>query len=201
MKQFLIFSLLLLFSSNSYAQNSPSVSLGYWTDFGILPGVKISVEYPILIGLVEKEKERKRKKREPKIRQIKNMHELLGSFSIGYTPLVSQHRFLFNFEVGYRITRKHGWFFDAWIGFAYENFANTGTTYKVDEDGNVKTVALASRGYATPNTGFGFGYDFAQRLDFPLSIYTRFLPALRLGYNNVSFIPTVYLDAGLKYKF
>ncbi|MCP4441524.1 MAG: hypothetical protein GY810_21660 [Aureispira sp.] len=201
MKNIIMIGILLLFRYSSYAQNSPSVSLGYWADFGILPGVKVGVEYPILIGTVEKEKQRKRKKKEPKIRTIRNKHELLGGFSLGYTPLLNQHRLFFNLEVGYRITRKHGWFFDAWIGCAYENFVNTGKTFKVDDSGTVSKVPLASRGYVSPNLGIGFGYDFTQRLDFPMTVYTRILPAFRLGYNNVSAVTSVYLDAGVSYKF
>jgi hypothetical protein len=90
------------------------------------------------------------------------------------------------------------WFKEFNVGLGYSRTFLGGTTYKVDESGNVSIVPLAGYSYAIAVVGFGFGYNYSVTKNIPLCIYSRLNMLVMFPYNS-TFYPRPTLEAGIIY--
>jgi hypothetical protein len=84
-------------------------------------------------------------------------------------------------------------------GLGYSRTFLGGTTYKIDESGNVSIVPLAGYSYAMLAISFGLGYDYSITKKIPLSIYSRLNMLVMFPYNSTLY-PRPTLEIGIIYK-
>lgn len=74
-----------------------------------------------------------------------------------------------------------------------------GTTYQVDDNGNITVQKLAGYYYALTSVGGGIGYDFSKTKQKPFSVFSKLNLLLIFPYNSTIYLrPT--LEIGLIYK-
>lgn len=97
-----------------------------------------------------------------------------------------------------RRSKSGPWFKEFSVGLGYSRTFIGGTTYKVDESGNVSIVPLAGYNYFIFSTGIGMGYNFQPTRNLPLSIYSRLSMLLMFPYNSTIY-PRPTLEIGIIY--
>src|SRR5664280_2335386 len=83
-----------------------------------------------------------------------------------------------------RRSRPGPWFTEFTAGLGYSRTFLGGTTYKVDETGNVSIVPLARFSYAIAVVGFGVGYNYFVTKNIPVCIYSRLNMLMMFPYNS-----------------
>ena len=98
-----------------------------------------------------------------------------------------------------RRTKSHGFMteFSPEIGLS-RTFLG-GTTYKVDDNGNVTIKKAAGYYYALVSVGGGIGYDFSKTKQKPFLIFSKFNLLMMFPYNNTIYLRPV-MEIGLIYK-
>jgi hypothetical protein len=91
------------------------------------------------------------------------------------------------------------WFTEFSAGLGYSRTFLGGTTYKVDESGNVRIVPAAGYNYAIAAVGFGLGYDYSVSKKKPLCIYSRLNLLMMFPFNS-TFYPRPTLEIGIIYN-
>ncbi len=89
------------------------------------------------------------------------------------------------------------WFSEFNFGLGYSRTFLGGTTYKVDENGNVSIIPLAGYSYAIAVAGFGMGYNLKAG-NIPFSIYSRINMLAIFPYNSTIY-PRPALEIGIVY--
>ena len=74
-----------------------------------------------------------------------------------------------------------------------------GTTYQVDDNGNVSIKKYAGYYYALVSVGGGIGYDFSITKRKPLAIFSKINVLMMLPYNSTIYLRPV-MEIGLIYK-
>ena len=74
-----------------------------------------------------------------------------------------------------------------------------GTTYKVDDNGNVTIEKLAGYYYALLSIGGGIGYDFSKTKQKPFLMFSKFNLLMMFPYNSTIYLRPV-IEIGLIYK-
>lgn len=74
-----------------------------------------------------------------------------------------------------------------------------GTTYQVDDNGNVTIKKLAGYYYALISVGGGIGYDFSKTKQKPFLIFSKFNVIMMFPYNSTIYLRSV-MEIGLIYK-
>ncbi len=98
-----------------------------------------------------------------------------------------------------RQTKSHGFMteFSPEIGLS-RTFLG-GTTYKVDDNGNVTIKKAAGYYYALVSVGGGIGYDFSKTKQKPFLIFSKFNLIMMFPYNSTIYLRPV-MEVGLIYK-
>jgi hypothetical protein len=87
------------------------------------------------------------------------------------------------------------WFTEFNTGLGYSRTFLGGTTYRVDESGNVSIVPAAGYSYAIASVGYGVGYNSKNM---PVSLYSRLSMLFMFPYNSTIY-PRPTLEVGLIY--
>lgn len=74
-----------------------------------------------------------------------------------------------------------------------------GTTYKVDDAGNISVIKLAGYNYALVTIGGGFGYDFSMRKQLPFATVAKMNLISMFPYNSTIYFRPV-LEIGIRYR-
>ena len=74
-----------------------------------------------------------------------------------------------------------------------------GTTYQVDDNGNVSIKKYAGYYYALVSVGGGIGYDFSITKRKPFSVFSKFNVLMMFPYNSTIYLRPV-MEIGLIYK-
>jgi hypothetical protein len=98
-----------------------------------------------------------------------------------------------------RRSKSGPWFTEFTAGLGYSRTFLGGTTYKVDENGDVSIVPLAGYSYVLAAAGFGLGYDYSVSRKKPFSVYSRLNLLVMFPYNS-TFYPRPTLEIGIIYK-
>jgi len=200
---FLKFSLTLIISSFSvlcFSQSADTVrvekkssnlSASYNSSI-IYPGARIGIELPVETISITKTKESGKTKEFVKDRFV------TANLSWYHHPAFHDNCYL---TVGWtmRRTKQSGFVteFSPEIGLS-RTFLG-GTTYKVDDSGNVTIKKDAGYYYALVSIGGGIGYDFSIKKHKPLLIFSKCNVFMMFPYNSTIYLrPTIEL--GLVYK-
>ena len=95
-------------------------------------------------------------------------------------------------------TKGTKWFTEFSAGLGYSRTFLGGTTYRVDEAGNVSIVPLAGYSYAVLATGFELGFN-TKAMGVPFSVYSKFSMLVFFPYNSTIY-PRPTIEIGVQYS-
>lgn len=124
---------------------------------------------------------------------------LLHSFSAYNQPRLSSGMMLTT-SLGYRKTRAKGFFLQYGVGAGVFRSVLAGTTYEVDDNGEIEEKSFAGRTSFVNTWSMGFGKDFSKSGDLPIAIHWSSSLWFRYPYNNFV-LPHFAGELGLSYKF
>jgi len=152
----------------------------------IYPGARLGLEFP----LHSKTLNRFKKNRSKEIRKIQSF-----TSSINWYHHPDFHDNIY-WLVGWlqRRSKPSGFFTEFTPEIGYSRTFLGGTTYQVDEVGDVSINRLAGFNYLTASLGGGFGWSLEEKLNIPISAYYRLNILILLPYNStVYFRPAMEL--------
>src|SRR5450759_3800206 len=97
-----------------------------------------------------------------------------------------------------RRTKLNGFISEFSAGPGYSRTFIGGTTYKVDDSGNISVIKLAGYNYALITFGGGFGYDFSMKKQLPFSVFGKMNLISMFPYNSTIYFRPV-LELGFRY--
>jgi hypothetical protein len=97
-----------------------------------------------------------------------------------------------------RRTKYSGFISEFSAGPGFSRTFLGGTTYKVDENGNISVIKFAGYNYALITIGGGFGYDFSMKKQLPLSAFAKMNLITMFPYNSTIYFRPV-LELGIRY--
>jgi hypothetical protein len=97
-----------------------------------------------------------------------------------------------------RRTRFTGFISEFSAGPGFSRTFLGGTTYKVDDNGNVSIVKMAGYNYALVTIGGGFGYDFSLVKRLPFSAVAKMNIISMFPYNSTIYFRPV-IEFGIRY--
>jgi ABC-type sugar transport system ATPase subunit len=105
----------------------------------------------------------------------------------------------FTMEWGKRRIKNSGFCYEFDLGPGLSRTFISGTTYKIDDSGNVSKLKLAGYYYAAITAGGGAGYDFSQKKKLPFTAVAKMNFLLMFPYNSTLYVRPV-LELGLRYQ-
>lgn len=97
-----------------------------------------------------------------------------------------------------RRTKATGFISEFSVGPGFSRTFNGGTSYKVDDNGNISVVKLAGYNYAVITIGGGCGYDFSAKKQQPFSAFAKGNMLIMFPYNSTMYLRPV-LEIGVRY--
>jgi len=201
--RFLKLYLVLLISSCSihcFSQSADSVwvekkssnlSSSYISSL-IYPGARLGVELPVNTIYISKIR------KSGKTRVFTKDRFVTANLSWYHHPAFHDNVYL---SVGWtmRRTKSNGFMteFSPEVGLSRTFLA--GTTYRVDDNGNVSIKKRAGYYYTLFSVGGGIGYDFSITQRKPFSIFSKFNVLMMFPYNSTIYLRPV-VEIGLIYK-
>ena len=172
-------------------KKSSNLSSSYISSL-IYPGARLGVELPVNTINISKIRKSGKTKDFTKDRFV------TGNLSWYHHPAFHDNVYI---SAGWtmRRTKSNGFL----TGFSPEvGLSRTflgGTTYKVDDNGNVSIKKCVGYYYALVSVGGGIGYDFSKTKLRPFSIFSKFNVLMMFPYNSTIYLRPV-LEIGLIYK-
>lgn len=170
---------------------SSNIKLAYNSSI-VYPGLKAGIELPFRKRIINKTK---------KLGKERHLFkERLFSTNLGWYHHSTFHNNLY-ITAGFtmRRTNQKGLFTEFSPELGYSRTFLGGTTYQVNENGNVSIKKMAGYNYALVSLGVGLGYDFSVSKSKPIAIYSKINMLTMFPYNSTIYIrPTVEL--GIIYK-
>ncbi len=172
-------------------KKSSNLSLSYISAL-IYPGARFGVELPVNTIYISK------KRKSGKTRDFTKDRFVTVNLSWYHHPAFHDNVYA---SAGWtlRRTKSNGFLteFSPEIGLS-RTFLG-GTTYQVDDNGNVSIKKRAGYYYALFSVGGGIGYDFSNTKRKPFSIFSKFNVLMMLPYNSTIYLRPV-VEIGLIYK-
>lgn len=191
---------ILAYSTFCFAQSVDSLSivkissnlvLSYNSSL-IYPGARMGVEFPVKTILITKINKSGKEKDFTQDRFVTS--------NISWYHHPAYHDNLY-FTAGWtmRRTKAKGFFTEFSPEVGISRMFNGGTTYQVDNNGNVTRKRLAGYYYAVVSVGGGIGYDFSKTKQKPFLIFSKMNVLMMFPYNSTIYLrPAV--EIGLIYK-
>ena len=189
----------LLYCEISHAQ-CDSISDSYVRHIGfklsynsslIYPGISTGIEFPLKNVNVQLYKNQK------PVRCIRKGKFISGNINWYHHPDFHDNLYM-TAEWVMRRTRYTGFISEFSVGPGFSRTFLGGTTYKVDESGNISIVKLAGYNYALVTIGGGFGYDFSMMKQLPFSTVAKMNLISMFPYNSTIYFRPV-LEFGIRY--
>jgi hypothetical protein len=175
----IIFGLLLLSLLSLRAQ---SLRVSYYGETITHYGLKAAYEWPVWSYTKQRNQAQKKLLFAPGLAVYRHPHNHIG--------------LVFSPELTYRRTSRRGGIFEAGIAPAYFRYFLEGTTFEVNDSGELTRVPLAGGNAFLPTVSIGFGKDLSIRRQLPLSWYTRLNLMQQRPYNTSALI-RFSLEAGV----
>jgi hypothetical protein len=195
-----VFSILtLLYCTLSQAQrdtitNSSSrhfnLKLAYNSSV-IYPGISLGIEFPLHNYYVQV------LKKQEHIKSFTKGRFLSGNLNWYHHPYFHDNLYL-TVEWVMRRTKNAGFISEFSAGPGYSRTFLGGTTYMVDDKGNISIIRLAGYNYALIIIGGGFGYDFSVKKQLPISAFGKMNIISMFPYNSTIYFRPV-LELGIRY--
>jgi hypothetical protein len=198
-RKILTLSVLLFFTLFCFSQSdsltsrnkvSSDISIAYNSSL-IYPGLRLGIEFPVYTVILMKSN------------STNNVTEVIKdrfvSVKTGWYHHTDFHDNLyFTTEWVMRRTRKSGYFTEFSSGLGYSRTFLGGTTYDVDNNGDVNKVKSAGYNYAVILAGAGLGINFSESKRIPLSVFYKFDMLTMFPYNSTIYLRPV-MELGLIY--
>lgn len=128
---------------------------------------------------------------------------LFQNLRLGYYIHPSlQHGIFLNTEIGARYTFQFGLLTELSGGIAYSHNFTARKVYELDENNEYIEVADRGRSQFTPSFSIGVGYNFFNKLDFPLSIVFQYRCFFDIPYSTINNIPVLpHVSIGINTRF
>jgi len=172
-------------------KKSSNLSLSYVSSL-IYPGARLGIEFPVNTIYFTKINRSGKEKDFTKDRFV------TANLSWYHHPAFHDNVYV---SAGWtmRRTKSHGFLteFSPEIGLS-RTFLG-GTTYQVDDNGNVTIKSVAGYYYALVSVGGGIGYDFSKTKQKPFLIFSKFNMLMMFTYNSTIYLRPV-VEIGLIYK-
>jgi hypothetical protein len=194
-----IFILAILYCTLSLAQTDSindtsacrfNLKLAYNSSL-IYPGSSVGIEIPLQhlnMKLLKKQKP---------FRSFKKERFISGNLNWYHHPDFHDNLYLTS-EWVMRRTRFTGFISEFSAGPGFSRTFIGGTTYKVDNNGNISVIKLAGYYYAMITVGGGFGYDFSMEKQLPFSAFAKMNIISMFPYNSTIYFRPV-LEVGFRY--
>ena len=150
----------------------------------IYPGASLGIEFPVY----DAELLRNADSLEPKYILKERLVSMNGSW---YHHNDFHDNLYFTAKWIMRRCWKGGFFTEFTPGLGYSRTFLGGTTYKVDENGNVGIVKLAGYSYAVISAGGGAGFSFLAMKRVPVSVYYDINLLTMFPYNSTIYFRPV----------
>lgn len=157
----------------------------------IYPGLSTGIEYPLRRDYIKKLKKQGKGKSFTKERFI------AGNLNWYHHPDFHDNIWL-TAEWVMRRTSQKGFISEFSCGPGYSRTFLGGTTYRVNENGNISIVKLAGYNYALISVGGGFGYDYFVKKQLPFSVFGKMNVISMFPYNSTIYFRPV-LELGIRY--
>ena len=157
----------------------------------IYPGITMGVEFPLYHINVQVSKNQKT------VRFYTRGRFITGSLNWYHHPDFHDNLYL-TAEWLMRRTRYGGFISEFSAGPGFSRTFLGGTTYKVDDNGNISVVRLAGYNYALITFGGGLGYDFSMKKHLPFSVVAKMNIISMFPYNSTIYFRPV-LEVGIRY--
>jgi hypothetical protein len=157
----------------------------------IYPGVSTGIEFP-LYSLKNKEV--------TKVLQgkILTRYRLIsGNLNWYHHPSFHDNLYI-TFEWVMRRTTVKGFISEFSLGPGYSRTFISGTTYRVNSNGDISVIKLAGYNYALVTFGGGVGYDFSVKKQLPFSAFAKMNIISMFPYNSTIYFRPV-LELGFRY--
>lgn len=199
-QKFCLILAILAYSTFCFAQSGDSVSivrkssnmvLSYNSSM-IYPGARFGVEFPVKTIYITSIN------RSGKRRDFTKDRFVTTNLSWYHHPAYHDNLY---FTAGWtmRRTKAKGLFTEFSPEIGISRTFNGGTTYHVDNTGNVTRKRLAGYYYALVSVGGGIGYDFSKTKQRPFLIFSKMNLLMMFPYNSTIYLrPAV--EIGLIYK-
>jgi len=169
---------------------SSDISIAYNSSL-IYPGLRLGIELPIYTVILTKDSNTNNATTFIKDRFV--------SVKTGWYHHKDFHDNLyFTAEWVMRKTRKSGYFTEFSSGLGYSRTFLGGTTYKVENNGDVNKIKSAGYNYAMILAGVGLGFNFSQYKKIPLSVFYKLNMLTMFPYNSTIYFRPV-MELGLIY--
>jgi len=172
-------------------KKSSNLSSSYISSL-IYPGARLGVEFPVNTIYISKIRKSGKAKDFTKDRFV------TANLSWYHHPAFHDNVYL---SAGWtmRRTKSNGFLteFSPEVGLS-RTFLG-GTTYQVDDNGNVSIKKYAGYYYALVSVGGGIGYDFSITKRKPFSVFSKFNVLMMFPYNSTIYLRPV-MEIGLIYK-
>ena len=157
----------------------------------IYPGISAGIEYPVNPFI-----------KSGFLRQHKNKSVIIERFISGNLNWYHHPGFHDNLyltaEWVMRRTSMRGFISDFSFGPGYSRTFLGGTTYKVNDYGDISVIKLAGYNYALITIGGGLGYDFSTKKQLPFSALARMNLLSMFPYNSTIYLRPV-MEFGIRY--
>jgi hypothetical protein len=105
-------------------------------------------------------------------------------------------------EIGYRYTVKFGLFGDVTLGTGYLHSFHPTEVYKLNAQGKYEKAKDKGKGAVIFLISLGIGYDFSQKVEWPVSVFFRYQPYCQTPYNlKTSVLPQSMVHIGVRVSF
>ena len=158
----------------------------------IYPGASIGIEFPLQklnSGMGEIHK---------KNRSIYKSRLISGNLNWYHHPDFHDNLYV-TAEWVMRRTNSNGFISEFSVGPGFSRTFLGGTTYRINESGDVSIVSLAGYNYALLTIGYGLGIDFSVKKKMPYSAVAKMNLISMVPYNSIVYIRPV-LEIGLRYS-
>ncbi|MBS4013150.1 MAG: hypothetical protein KGZ97_05240 [Bacteroidetes bacterium] len=198
MKKYIIVILLSFFMINADAsvlandyQPVTAIRASYVSAL-LSPGGKIGLEYPYKYREIEKYK------RDKTIIHYKERYIVISLGS--YYQQGFHTNLMLQAEWTFRKQRSRGMYFDYSPVIGLSRTFIDGTTYSVDDSGNVSVVKYAGDYYGILGASISLGYNFGMRSNRPIKMFLKPSLLVLFPYSNMIY-PRPTIELGLSYSF
>jgi hypothetical protein len=170
----------------SWSRISSGIRLAYNSSI-IYPGIRLGIDFPVYIVNVLKTNDT--------MTAISAVKERFVSADAGWYHHPDFHdNICFTAEWTMRRINNKGFFTEFSAGPGYSRTFLGGTTYRVDNSGEVTVIRFAGYNYAMLIAGVGLGFDFSKLKREPFSVYSKFNMLMMFPYNS-----TIYFRPAIEF--
>ena len=171
-------------------ENETNWQFSFYGDMLIHPGIEVGYQLPL--------KNWQKIKSKKGVEKSKNKSLNTGLDFIYYWHKSHHHGLALNPYVSYQRTKQNGRYFQGKLSLGFHRSFVDGTTYLVDEHGNVASKYFSGQNSLYTSIAFDFGKDLRFTRDIPLRWFFQIGLSGRYPYNR-SYLPSIHTGIGIHY--